>query len=189
MYTDFPIELGSYPRVSNEDLLPFEQFSTLYEYSSERSERMDEDYDFLRAQEEMLESAAFEFDLQEYGVYRVYRRPGGAIARVDKVRLQSGPIFMEPFPLWSAFFNADGNLAAFLPTCTWTTKLCVLLYGTDNDRTVLRAAIRGSYTGLIEMEVFEGPYPVLPFRIILCDEGESYYMLDESRFVILIERR
>ena len=142
MYTDFPIELGSNPCVSSENLLPFEQFSTLYEYTSERSERMDDDYDFLRAQEEMLESAATEFDLQEYGAYRVYRRPDGSIARVDKVRLQSGPIFMDPSPRWSAFFDADGNLAAFLPICTWTTKLCALLYGTDDDRTVLRAAIR-----------------------------------------------
>ena len=187
MYTEFPIELGSNPCLSSEDLLPFEQFSTLYDYSSDRNERMDDDYDFERAQEEILELAAAEFDLQDYGVYRVFRRPSGSIARIDKIRLQYGPVFMDPFPLWSAYFNADGNLAAYIPTCTWTTKLCVLLYGTYDDRTVLRAVIRGNYMGRIEMEVFEGTYPVLPFTVILCNEDEDYYMLEESRFLMLIE--
>lgn len=187
--TDFPIELGSYPCVSSEDLLPFELFSTLYRYSSDRFERMIEDSSFERAQQEILETASVEFDLTEYCVYRVYRRSDGSIAEVSKMGLINELFPMEPFTLWSAYFHPDGSLAAFYPWCTWMTKSVFMLYSTDEDRAVLRAAIGVDYLEhIIEMEIFEGPYPVLPFKVILCDEGDNCYMLEESRFLMLIER-
>lgn len=185
--TDFPIELGSYPCVSSEDLLPFEQFSTLYEYSCDRSARLIEDSDFKKAQEEILETLTSEFDLTEHCVYRVYRRSDGSIASVDKVGLIDEPFPLEPAWLWSAYFNPDGSLAAFYPWCTWTTRSFLMLYGTDGDRTVLRAAIWVDYLEfIIEMEIFEGPYSVLPFKVNLCDEEDFF---EESRFVMLTKRR
>ena len=185
--TDSPMELGSYPCVSSEDLLPFEQFSTLYEHYSERSERMDYDYDFRRAQEEMLNTLSAEFDLTEHCVYRVYWRSDGSIAMVDKVQMRDEPFPMNPSWLWSANFYPDGSLASFYPWCTWLTKSFFMLYGTNGDRTVLRAAIWVDYLEyIIEMEIFEGPYHVLPFKVILCDD--SYENLEESRFAMLTKR-
>lgn len=186
-FTDFPMELGSHPCVSSEDLLPFEQFSALYENSGYRSERMIEDNDFREAQEEILETLAADFDLTGYCVYRVYRRSDGSIARVEKVEMFDEPFPMEPDWMWSAYFDPDGSLVAFRPWCTLTGRSFFMLYGADGDRTVLRAAVQANYLEyIIEMEIFDGPYPVLPFKVILCDE-ENYF--EESRFRMLTGRR